>query len=137
MAWTCPRCDRRFRRAGQGHECAPAMTLDAYFATGPDRERPIYEAVMSHLDAVGDVHVEPLSVGIYLKRDQTFATLTPRTRWVALGLSLPRVVTSSRIARKVEPAGRHWWHTVNLRDPDDVDDDVQAWLIEAYLSSPT
>jgi len=136
MAWTCPRCQRRFRRAGQGHECAPAMTLDEYFSTGPERERPIFEAVMAHLDTVGEVHVEPLSVGIYLKRAGTIAVLTPMTRWVALGFSLPHRVESRRIARKVEPAGSRYWHTVNLREADDIDDQVRDWLTEAYLSSP-
>ena len=44
------------------------MTLDEYFATGPDFERPVFEAVMAHLENVGPVHVEPVSVGILLKR---------------------------------------------------------------------
>ncbi|HEY8543909.1 MAG TPA: DUF5655 domain-containing protein [Acidimicrobiales bacterium] len=136
MAWTCPDCDRRFRRR-QRHECSPAMTVEEYFATGPPHERPVFDAVMAHVDTLPDVHVEPLSVGIYLKRAQTFAVLTPKTRWVALGFSLPRVETGVRIARKVEPAGPRWWHTVNLRGPGDVDDQVRDWLTEAYLSSPT
>ena len=75
MAWDCPECGRRFARRGQGHECAPAMSIEEYFATGPERERPIFDAVMAHLDTVGPVHVEPVSVGIFLKRAQTFAQL--------------------------------------------------------------
>ena len=55
--WTCPSCHRRFGRAGQAHECAPAVTLDEYFSTGPERERPIFEAVMRRLDPLGPVHV--------------------------------------------------------------------------------
>ncbi|HEX6568262.1 MAG TPA: hypothetical protein VF015_03825, partial [Acidimicrobiales bacterium] len=50
-AWTCPECRRRFGRRNQSHECAPAMTLDEYFSTGPERERPIFEAVMAHLES--------------------------------------------------------------------------------------
>ena len=103
-AWTCPKCQRLFRRQGQGHECAPAMTLDEYFSTGPERERPIYEAVMAHLDTLGPVHVEPLSVGIYFKRAQMFAHLRPMTKWEALGMMLPRTVQSARFSRKVESA---------------------------------
>ena len=51
------------------------MTLEEYFSTGPERERPIFEAVMAHLDTVGPVHVEPVSVGIFLKTSRTFARL--------------------------------------------------------------
>ena len=84
-----PSCGRRFARRGQGHECAPAMTLEEYFATGPAFERPVFEAVMAHLDDVGPVHVEPVSVGILLKRARTFAELRPMRRWVALSFTLP------------------------------------------------
>ena len=112
------------------------MTLEEYFSTGPPFERPIYEAVMRHLETVGPVHVEPVSVGIFLKRSQSFAQLRPMTRWVALSFGLPREVRSTKIARKVVPYGRRYHHVVNLRSADDVDDDVRAWLSEAYDCSP-
>lgn len=135
-AWTCPECKRRFGRRNQGHECAPAMTLERYLSTGPDRERPIFDAVMAHLDSVGPVHVEPVSVGIFLKRSRSFAELRPMVRWVALSFSLPRRLTSSRIARRPMSGGGHTWHVVNLRTAADVDDEVRDWLTESYLSSP-
>ena len=43
--WVCPKCQRQFGRAKQSHECSPAMTLDEYFSTGPERERAIFEVV--------------------------------------------------------------------------------------------
>lgn len=134
--WTCPSCGRLFRRRGQSHECAAAVSLDEYFSTGPEHERPVFEAVMDHLAGVGPVHVEPVSVGIFLKRAQTFAQLRPKDRWVALSFSLPRRVAHERIVRKViDYHGRHY-HVANLRGPDDLDDRLRAWLTEAYLSSP-
>ena len=136
MAWRCPACDRQFRRANQSHECAPAMTLDEYFATGPERERPIFEAVMAHLATVGPVHVEPVSVGIFLKKASTFAELRPKTKWVALSFSLGRTVRSPKIVNKVQQWGGSFYHVANLTGPEDVDDDVRSWLTEAYLRSP-
>ena len=134
--WTCPQCRRLFRRAGQSHECAPAMSLEEYFSTGPRHERPVFEAVMAHLDTVGPVHVEPVSVGIFLKRAQTFAQLRPRDRWVALSFSLSRRVEHDRITRKVVPYGGRYHHVANLRGPDDLDHRLRSWLTEAYLASP-
>ena len=89
-AWTCPQCGRQFGRNKQSHECAPAMTLDEYFSTGPERERPIFDAVMGYLDGVGPVHVEPVSVGIFLKNPRKFAELRPMQNWVAISFSLSR-----------------------------------------------
>jgi hypothetical protein len=112
------------------------MSLEEYFSTGPAHERPVFEAVIGHLEVVGPVHVEPLSVGIYLKRAQTFATLTPRARWVALAFSLPRKVEHALIRRKVIAEHGRYWHVANLATPDDLDDPLREWLTEAYLTSP-
>jgi hypothetical protein len=134
--WVCPACQRQFARTRQGHECAPAMTLEEYFATGPARERPIYDAVMAHLDTLGPVFVEPVSVGIFLKRPGQIAQLRPKTAWVDLSLSLPRVVRDRRIVRKPMAHGHLWYHAVRLAGPEDVDDDVREWLTEAYFAAP-
>jgi hypothetical protein len=112
------------------------MTLDEYFSTGPARERPIFDAVLAALDDVEPVHVEPVSVGIFLKRAGSFAQLRPMQQWVALSLSLRRVVSHPTMTRRVQLwAGRHY-HVFNLRGPEDVDDEIRAWLVEAWLDAP-
>jgi hypothetical protein len=112
------------------------MSLEDYFSTGPEHERPIFEAVMRHLDTVGPVHVEPVSVGIFLKRAQTFAQLRPMQHWVALSFGLPRRVNHPTITRKVIPYSGRYYHIFNVRSPDEIDDELRAWLTEAYLNSP-
>ena len=135
-AWTCPVCARRFARAGQSHECAPAMSIEEYFSTGPTHERPIYEAVIASLSAVGPVHVEPVSVGIFLKRARSFAQLRPMERWVAMSFSLRRRVHHPLITRKVIPYHGRFHHVANVRSADQLDDELLGWLAEAYLESP-
>jgi hypothetical protein len=112
------------------------MSLDEYFSTGPEHERPIFEAVMRHLSTVGPVHIEPVSVGIFLKRDRSFAELRPMRGWVALSFSLPRPVQHPRITRKVQGYHGHYHHVANLRKPSDLDQEICGWLTEAYLNSP-
>jgi hypothetical protein len=134
--WVCPECGRQFGRTNQGHECAPAMTVEEYFATGPPFERPIFEAVMAGLADVGPIHVEPVSVGIFLKRSRGFAELRPMTRWVAVSFGLERTIHSARISRKVIPYGARYHHVVNVATADEVDDELLDWLTEAYDLSP-
>ena len=135
-AWTCPECGRQFARSKQSHECAPAMSIDEYFSTGPPWERPIFDAVMAHLATVGPVHVEPVSVGIFLKQPRTFAELRPMTKWVALSFSLRRVVRHRLIKRTPIAWSGRYYHVVNVTSPDDVDDDLKDWLTEAYFLEP-
>jgi hypothetical protein len=112
------------------------MPLEEYLRSGPPFERPIVEAVLEHLRTVGEVHVEPLSVGVFLKRAQTFAQLRPMTRWVALHFALPRPVTHARIVRKPIPSSGRYHHVANVRSRDDLDDELLGWLTEAFLAAP-
>lgn len=111
------------------------MTEEEYFATGPAHERPVVEAVRAYLETLGPVYVEFVSVGIFLKQGRTIAELRPMTKWVALWLLLPRPVQHPLIVRKVMPYHGRYVHVVNLRAPDDLDDDLRGWLTEAYLAA--
>ena len=114
------------------HDCAPGLTLDDYFATGPAHERPVFDAVMTHLATVGPVHLDIVSVGIFLKNPRKFAELRPKDRWVALSFSLSRRATHPTITRKVVEHGSRFWHVANLAGPEQFDDDLADLLTEAY-----
>lgn len=112
------------------------MSLEEYFSTGPAHERPIFDAVMGHVNGLGAVHVEPVSVGIFLKRARTFAELRPMQRWVALSFSLRRRVQHPTITRKVMQYHGRYFHVANLKSPDDFDDRLRDWITEAYVDAP-
>jgi hypothetical protein len=111
------------------------MTLEEYFSTGPERERPIFEAVLAHLESLGPVIVEPVSVGIFLKRPGQVAQLRPKDRWVDLCFSVEGQRRDRRIVAKPIPHGRFWYHRARLVGPEDVDDVVREWLTEAYFAA--
>ncbi|MGH9121533.1 MAG: DUF5655 domain-containing protein [Acidimicrobiales bacterium] len=108
------------------------MTLDDYFETGPEYERPVFEAVMRHLELAGPIHVEPVSVGIFLKNPRKFAELRPMTKWVAISFFLPRRANHRTITRKVTQFGAGYHHVANVARPEDVDDPLGGFLVEAY-----
>jgi hypothetical protein len=108
------------------------MTLEEYFATGPVHERPVFEAVMRHLRAVGPVHVEPVSVGIFLKNPRKFAELRPMQRWVAVSFMLRRPARHRTIVRRVIRINGRYYHVANVAGPADIDDGLRQLLTEAY-----
>jgi Domain of unknown function (DUF5655) len=130
--WICPKCDRRFARTGQGHECAPAVTLEDYFSTGPVFERPIFDAVYAYVSTLGELYVEPVSVGVFIKKSGSWLELRPMTKWVALSFPLARALDHAKIARKPMDLGSRVIHVVNLKTPTDVDRNVCEWLAESY-----
>lgn len=109
------------------------MTLEEYLSTGPPHERAVAEAVIAHVEGLGDVHVEPVSVGIFFKGTRTFAQLRPLDRWCALSFSLRRVERHPAIVRKVIAYGARYHHVANLRRPEDYDERLRDWVTEAYL----
>ena len=133
--WTCPECGRFFERERQSHDCAPGLSLDEYFATGPAHERPVFEAVMQHLATIGPVHADIVSVGIFLKNPRKFAELRPMQHWVAIWFALPRAATHPAITRKVNEYHGRYWHVANVASPEDVDDALCWLLTEAYEAS--
>ena len=108
------------------------MSLEEYFSTGPPHERPVFDAVMEHLSTVGPVHVEPVSVGIFLKNPHKFAELRPMQRWVALSFSLSRRADHRTIVRKVMPYGGRFYHVANVAGPDEFDAGLRDLLTQAY-----
>ena len=132
IGWTCPECGRLFARSGQGHDCAPGLSLEEYFETGPAHERPVFDAVMAHVRTLGPVHADIVSVGIFLKNPHKFAEVRPMQRWVAVSFSLDRRATHRTIVRKVIPYGSKFWHTANVATPDDLDDALRDLITEAY-----
>ncbi|MGI8514890.1 MAG: DUF5655 domain-containing protein [Acidimicrobiia bacterium] len=134
MAWICPSCSRSFRRSRQSHECAPALELQEYFSTGPEWKRPIFDAVLSHLESLGPMRVEPVSVGIFIKSNGSFVELRPMAKWVALSFPLSRRLSHSRISRKPIDSGRKIFHFVNLQTAEEVDGQIRDWLTESFDS---
>jgi Domain of unknown function (DUF5655) len=114
------------------------MDLEAYFATGPPWERPVFDAVLAHVETLGPIHVEPVSVGIFIKSASgrpgagSLLELRPLTKWTALSFPLDQPVRHQRIARKPVRTATRWYHWVNLRTPDDVDDQVKDWLSASW-----
>lgn len=130
--WSCPACGREFGKR-QAHVCAPALSVDAYFAGRLPVEREIFEAVREHLESLGPVIVEPVGVGILFKGKRTFVELRPRAKWVALSFGLNRRVEHPRIARTTKTGTPRTYHGVRVTSVGDIDEVVRAWLTESYL----
>ncbi|MEO7397709.1 MAG: DUF5655 domain-containing protein [Ilumatobacteraceae bacterium] len=130
--WVCDLCGRRFARARQAHECTAAMTLADYFSTAAPHEQAVFSAVFEYLTTLGPVTVEPVSVGIFIKKAGSFVELRPLARKVAMSFPLARRVAHPRMVRKPIDTGTRIFHFVNLRDPSDLTDDVKGWLAESY-----
>ena len=136
MSWTCRACKRSFGRCNQSHSCRPSGTADAYFEGRPPVQWKIYQAIVSYLRKVGPVQLDPVSVGVMIKRNRTFAEVRAKKDCIVLGMLLSRVVEDRRIAKILRLSTHRTAHAVELARVADFDAVVRSWLKEAFLDSP-
>jgi len=97
--------------------------------------RPIYDAVIAAVEALGDdVEISPKKTYVSLRRNKQFALVQPSTKTrVDLGLQLKGKDPTGRL----EASGSFnamVSHRVRLTDPSQVDDELKGWLREAYAA---
>jgi hypothetical protein len=99
--------------------------------------RPIYDAVLARLPAIGDVTVQTRKTYVSLMTPRrTFAAVQPTTRTrVDLGLRLQGVEPTERLQRAPNFGQSAVTMKVGLSSPDDVDDEVEGWLRRAFDQS--
>lgn len=108
----------------------PAALVDAQYAGAKAALRPLYEQLVEFASALGgDVVIDPKKGSVALRRSRGFAVITPAARSrIDLGLNLG----DAQPAGRLEAAGGMCSHRVRLDVSDAVDDEVRAWLREAY-----
>lgn len=135
MRWACPDCDREFNRPNQSHSCWPGNTIAETFAGRPSEQLRIAKLIIEHLRSLGPVHVDPVTVGVFLKTDSKIAELRPKQRWVSLELVLPDRLASERVQRHIRISDLRIVNIIRLHEPGDVDEEIRGWLTHAYASS--
>jgi Domain of unknown function (DUF5655) len=129
--WTCPRCGRGFANRNQTHTCGLG-TLDAHL-TGCDPEVvAIFWRLVELAERSGPVTVLPEKTRVAFQVRMSFAAVTPRRRWVDGHVVLARRLEHPRFRRVESFSPRNHVHHFRLARLDEVDDEVAAWLAEAY-----
>jgi hypothetical protein len=130
--WTCPSCRRTFANRNQTHTCALPRPLDDHFASVETHVCATFDRVRQAVEALGPVTVLPEKTRIAFHARMSFAAVIPRRRWLDGHVVLARRLESPRFRRIEVFSPRNVVHTFRLTGPEEVDDEVRAWLAEAY-----
>ena len=116
----------------QAHVCVPGITVEELLSRHPAWVTQVYTAIIDALRTAGPVHEDAVDVGIFLKSDRSIAQFRPQVRSAQLWFFLPYKLEDERINRVVATGVDRFVHLVKLTSPDDVDDQLRAWLTESY-----
>jgi hypothetical protein len=130
--WTCPRCGRTFANRNQSHACGSFRSLDLHFAGKDPDVRRTFDRVLALIRKLGPVEVLPEKTRIALHVRMSFTALMPKRRWLDGHVVLARRLDSPRFKKIYVVSPRNVVHEFRLTSPTDVDEEVAAWLREAY-----
>jgi predicted transport protein len=108
--------------------------IDAQYAGAKASLRPVFERVRAYVTTLGDdIRIETRQSYVAFARAKQFALIQPsiKTR-VDLGLVLPGVAPSGRLAASTNFGSGSINRRVALTTLDDVDAEIEAWLRQAY-----
>ncbi len=101
-----------------------------------------YRVVRTMLEAIGPIDERTTRSQVAYRRRRGFAYLWLPVAWargsgvlVVLSIALTRQDGSHRWKQVAHPAGGIWMHHLEVRAVDDLDDEVRAWLAEAYTQA--
>lgn len=117
-------------RAQESGPVSDDALLAQQYAGSKAALRPTYEEVVTIARALGDdVEVAIKKTGVSLRRRKQFALVeAASSRRIRLGLNLAGAAPTERLRAVTGMCT----HAVDVADPDDVDDEVAAWLRQAY-----
>lgn len=130
--WTCAVCGRAFANRNQSHACGPLGDLDRHFDGCGEQVRECFDAVLAAARRAGPLTVLPERTRIAFQVRMSFAAFQPRRRWLDGHVVLARELPSPRFRRIEVFSARNVLHAFRLRAHAEVDEEVAAWLAEAY-----
>jgi hypothetical protein len=92
----------------------------------------IYNAVLARVRRCGPVIVLPEKSRIAFQVRMSFAQVTPRRQWLDGHVVLARRLEHPRFRRIESLSPRNHVHHFRLQALEDVDEDFELWLREAY-----
>lgn len=101
----------------------------------------IYQAVHRAVSVLGESSVRVTKSRVAFRRRRGFAFLWRPGEYIAsavpvvLSIALPHELVSDRVQEVAHPAPSVWMHHIELGEVADLDDEVAAWLAEAYLNA--
>ncbi len=114
------------------------MTLEEFFMGQADSQR-LFDALHAAISAIGPAEVRVTKSHVAFRRRTAFAwawmprtVLRGRGAPLVLSLALHRQDVSARWKQVVEPYPGRFTHHLELYSVEEVDGEVQSWLVEAW-----
>lgn len=134
--WTCPDCGRRFAQRTPEHTCA-VFSLESHLAGKPAAVAGLCRSYLDLVERLGEARIEPLRGMIMLRARSNFGSVQVQQSGLRCSLMLGAVPDSPRILSHAPYSGRRQSCNFRIDAPAAFDQELNAWLREAYALAQT
>jgi hypothetical protein len=92
----------------------------------------IYAKLLEVLKQLGSFEVEPKQTSLHLTNGRAFVGVHPRKGALLLNIVTSEALTSDRFQRTEQISAHRWHNEIVLSSPGDIDQELAAWLAQAY-----
>ena len=108
------------------------FTIESHFTGKAPIVRAIYDQVLQRLARYGAIIEDPKKTSIHLVAKTALVGVATRKDYLILTLKSARALKSPRIHKSERTSANRFHHELKLKTPAEVDDELFAWLKEAY-----
>ena len=114
---------------------AEIYTVTDHFVNKDPSVRVLYDQLVSLLKTFGPIEEDPKKTSIHLNRKSALAGIETRKNNFLLTIKSDHSIKSPRVEKVEKISSRRFYHKVRISSPDDIDEELKAWLQEAYALS--
>ncbi|MFX0099657.1 MAG: DUF5655 domain-containing protein [Candidatus Hodarchaeota archaeon] len=132
--WICPVCMRHFSRKNQFHSCM-LYSINEHHLKGVNQDvKSLYNAFVAILNEFGTVTLEPLKTIIAAKKNSQFCSIKVQKSGLKIAFRMFSLAQSPRFSNTSQQ-DRMFYYEVKIKSKEDMDDELKAWLKQAYLEN--
>jgi len=130
--WSCPTCERQFKRISQQHSCA-RKPINDHFVNKYETYK-LYQTLLHTIGSkVGNFKVLSIPCCIHLVGGYDFIAILPKRRGVLeLRFALNRALKNKRIFASVSLSSKSYKNCLLIKFSDDINSELITWLKESY-----
>ena len=130
--WTCPRCGRRFANPNRWHSCGP-YSVEGFLEGQSPAAVELFRSLVEVVRSCGPIILAPAKTRIGFQAKTIFAAVNGLSdRRLDAHVVLSRRLESPRFRRIETLSPTSHVHHFNISSRLELDDEVRAWLCEAY-----
>lgn len=129
--WICPECQRSFKTKNQWHSCV-SITVDFIFSEIPNSIKAVYDILYEKCNTFGEIKTDTTLSCVYFTNLNRFLVLKPQKTGLIIEFVLDRSEDIFPVIKTVQISKNQFAHRLKLECKEDLNDQIFAWLKEAY-----